>query len=108
MNVSTPEPLPAGEAVTELAARKCLTENQIAAAAKFRALYFELAAARALLGDRHYRLVVSLIGQDHSLTEVTGNKRGRLTMVDNLRASLDDLAALWGLAARRRPRNGGE
>lgn len=69
----------------------------------------ELARCRMLLGVRGYKLVCLVAGEGHSLHEVAGPEhRARLVAADVLRWCLDDLAALWGLAARRRPRNGGE
>jgi hypothetical protein len=63
----------------------------------------DLQAARLLLGQRCYGLVVMVCGEGKSLAEVGRGKRGRLTAADNLRASLDDLAILWGLGSH--PRN---
>jgi hypothetical protein len=37
-----------------------------------------------------------------ALHEIAAGKRERLTAADLLRMCLDDLAALWGIATRRR------
>lgn len=61
----------------------------------------ELKRARLLLGRRGYELVVSVCAEGRALSEISPHKRERLTMADNLRADLDDLAAMWGLMTRR-------
>lgn len=101
-----PMPLPAGEVVATLASRHVISARQIEAATKFRSAYLDLRAAREELGLRHYRLLISLIGEDRELDEIAPDKRACLTAVDNLRASLDDLAAMWAPAPHRPPRNG--
>lgn len=62
----------------------------------------ELARCRALLGYRGYDLVQSVCAEGRALSEITPHKRERLTMADNLRADLDDLATMWGMQTRRR------
>ncbi|HEV7253862.1 MAG TPA: hypothetical protein VGN97_12320 [Mesorhizobium sp.] len=63
----------------------------------------ELARARAEIGTRNYRLLVSVCGQGKSLGELFPGeiaKRQRLTAADNLRDCLQDLAVMWGFAGR--------
>ncbi|RUU97861.1 hypothetical protein EOB36_25505 [Mesorhizobium sp. M6A.T.Cr.TU.017.01.1.1] len=62
----------------------------------------ELRRCRALLGARGYALVSLVCGQGMALHEIAASKRERLTAADMLRWCLDDLAALWGIATRRR------
>jgi len=62
---------------------------------------FELQRCRNLLGQRGYENVEAVCGEGKALTELTPHKRERLTMADNLRADLDDLATMWGLQTRR-------
>ena len=57
-----------------------------------------LAACRVLLGARNYKLVCQVAGQGLSFGDITQVARDRLTMADNLRDSLDDLAKMWGLS----------
>jgi hypothetical protein len=73
-----------------------ISERQVRAAT-------ELAKARLELGARGYWLVARICGEGCSLAEAMGSQRKRdaLTAADNLRACLDDLAALWRLATRR-------
>jgi hypothetical protein len=52
---------------------------------------------RLLLGQRNYDLVSKVCGQGLSLQDIEREQRARLTMADNLRASLDDLGKMWGL-----------
>lgn len=61
----------------------------------------ELASIRIMLGKRNYDLVCKVCGQGFSFSDITSDPRARLTMADNLRDSLDDLAASWSMASRR-------
>lgn len=65
-----------------------------------------LAQCRNLLGARNFALVCKVCGQGMSLQQVAASKREQLTAADNLRASLDDLAAMWGYAQNRRTVSG--
>lgn len=56
----------------------------------------ELKRCRDLLGLRGFTLVRAVCGEGHSLYDIGSIKRERLTAADNLRACLDDLAAMWG------------
>lgn len=58
----------------------------------------KLAEAERTLGERNYELVRSVCGEGKAMTELFTSKRDRLTATDNLRASLDDLARIWGIA----------
>lgn len=61
----------------------------------------DLRQARYTLGSRCYWLVCTVCGEGKGLSDLYPDptqKRERLTAADNLRASLDDLAAMWGLA----------
>lgn len=57
-----------------------------------------LAEAERTLGERNYHLVRSVCGEGKAMTELYETKRERLTATDNLRASLDDLCRIWGIA----------
>lgn len=57
-----------------------------------------LAEAERTLGERNYHLVRSVCGEGRAMTELYDTKRERLTATDNLRASLDDLCRIWGIA----------
>lgn len=59
-----------------------------------------LAEAEHTLGVRNYELVRSVCGEGKAMTELYTEKRDRLTATDNLRASLDDLARIWGIAVK--------
>lgn len=59
-----------------------------------------LAEAEHVLGTRNYELVRSVCGEGKAMTEIYAEKRDRLTATDNLRASLDDLARIWGIAVK--------
>ena len=59
-----------------------------------------LAEAEHTLGVRNYELVRSVCGEGKAMTELYAEKRDRLTATDNLRASLDDLARIWGIAVK--------
>lgn len=59
-----------------------------------------LAEAERTLGERNYELVRSVCGEGKAMTEIYSEKRDRLTATDNLRASLDDLARIWGIAVK--------
>lgn len=72
-------------------ARDPLNERQVDAGRTLR-------DCRVLLGARNYELVSKVCGQGLSLQDIERDQRARLTMADNLRASLDDLARQWGLA----------
>lgn len=62
----------------------------------------ELQRCRNLLGARGFEVVQSVCGEGHALSELSQHKRERLTIADNLRADLDDLATMWGLQTRQR------
>lgn len=62
----------------------------------------EMKRCRDLLGARGFETVQSVCAEGKALTDITPHKRERLTMADNLRADLDDLAAMWGMQTRRR------
>jgi len=59
-----------------------------------------LAEAESVLGERNYELVRRVCGEGAAMTEMFISKRERLTATDNLRASLDDLARIWGIAVK--------
>lgn len=61
----------------------------------------ELASIRIMLGRRNYDLVCKVCGQGLSFSDISKDSRTRLTMADNLRDSLDDLAASWGIVSRK-------
>lgn len=42
------------------------------------------------------KVLAAVCGQGRALTEMPPHKRDRLTMADNLRADLGDLAVIWG------------
>lgn len=71
-------------------ARDPISERQVDASKALR-------ACRDLLGRRNYDLVVRVAGQGLSLSDISSDSRARLTMADNLRDALDDLAKMWGL-----------
>lgn len=58
----------------------------------------KLAEAERTLGERNYDLVRKVCGEGRAMTEIFTEKRDRLTATDNLRASLDDLCRIWGIA----------
>lgn len=60
----------------------------------------KLAEAKEELGTRNYELVRSVCGEGRAMTEIYSTKRDRLTATDNLRASLDDLARIWGISVK--------
>jgi hypothetical protein len=62
----------------------------------------ELKRCRDLLGARGYEAVTRVCAEGRALAELTPHKRERLTMADNLRADLDDLASMWGYQTRRK------
>jgi len=62
----------------------------------------ELKRCRQLVGHRGYQVLQLVCAEGRALTEITPHKRERLTMADNLRADLDDLAAMWGIQTARR------
>jgi hypothetical protein len=70
-------------------------------AAKLRAMH-ELRRCRELIGRRGFENIEAVCGEGKALTELTPHKRERLTMADNLRADLDDLATMWGFQTRQR------
>ncbi len=61
----------------------------------------ELASCRVLLGARNFSLVSKVCGQGLSFGDITTDQRAKLTMADNLRDSLDDLAAVWGIVSQK-------
>jgi len=61
----------------------------------------ELASCRVMLGKRNYDLVCKVAGQGLSFSDITTDQRAKLTMADNLRDSLDDLARGWGIVSQR-------
>lgn len=65
----------------------------------------ELVRCRALLGHRGYETLEAVCGEGRGLSDLSPHKRARLTMADNLRADLDDLATMWGLQTRQRSRS---
>ncbi|MRX37148.1 hypothetical protein [Aminobacter sp. MDW-2] len=67
----------------------------------------ELKRCRQLIGHRGYQVLQLVCAEGRALAEITPHKRERLTMADNLRADLDDIAAMWGIQTARR-RVGGE
>ncbi|TPM37039.1 hypothetical protein [Mesorhizobium sp. B2-3-2] len=62
----------------------------------------EMKRCRELLGVRGFETIQKVCAEGRSLTEITPHKRERLTMADNLRADLDDLAAMWGMQTKKR------
>jgi hypothetical protein len=60
----------------------------------------ELARLRSLIGHRGYETLVKVCCEGKALTEITPHKRERLTMADNVRADLDDAAAMWGFQTK--------
>jgi hypothetical protein len=62
----------------------------------------EMERCRQLLGRRGYETVEAVCGEGKSLTDLSPHKRDRLTMADNLRADLDDLATMWGMKTARK------
>jgi hypothetical protein len=58
----------------------------------------ELRRCRLLLGQRGYDTVHKVCAEGRALAEIAPQKRARLTVADNLRADLDDLATMWGIA----------
>jgi hypothetical protein len=62
----------------------------------------ELKRARQYLGMRGYETLEAICGEGKSMTDLAPHKRERLTMADNLRADLDDLATMWGMQTKQR------
>lgn len=62
----------------------------------------ELTRCRQLVGHRGYQVLQLVCAEGRALAEITPHKRERLTMADNLRADLDDLAAMWGIQTGKR------
>jgi hypothetical protein len=62
----------------------------------------ELNRCRLLIGSRGYDVLQKVCAEGRALTEIAPHKRERLTMADNLRADLDDLASMWGLQTARK------
>lgn len=62
----------------------------------------ELKRLRSLIGRRGYDVLVKVCCEGRALGELTPHKRERLTLADNLRADLDDGAAMWGYQTRRK------
>lgn len=71
-----------------------ITERQITAAD-------ELRRAWHALGPQRYAFVTRACCEGYALRELAHTKRGKLAAAKELRACLDRLAALWGLATRR-------
>jgi hypothetical protein len=74
-----------------------ISERQMAAAD-------ELRRTRQALGNQGYWLVSRICGEGFSLHEVVrpgSSKRAKLAAANDLRACLDTLAELWGIATRR-------
>lgn len=65
----------------------------------------ELQRCRLLLGVRGYETLQAIAAEGKALSDITPHKRERLTMGDNLRADLDDLASMWGMQTRQRTRS---
>jgi hypothetical protein len=63
----------------------------------------ELAKAHQVLGRRNYRLVCKICGERMLISDLFHTQRERLTAADNLRASLDELCDLWGIAGTAPP-----
>ncbi|MFT2210702.1 hypothetical protein ACLJYM_02315 [Rhizobium giardinii] len=64
----------------------------------------QLRRARRVLGDSGYWLICRICGEGFSLHEVVqpgSSKRAKLNAADDLRACLDKLAEMWGIATRR-------
>lgn len=61
----------------------------------------QLAECRHLLGARNFALVCKVCGQGLSFSDISTDQRAKLTMADNLRDSLNDLAQLYGIATQR-------
>lgn len=62
----------------------------------------ELHRCRVLLGRRGFESLQKVCGEGNGLGELAAQKRDRLTMADNLRADLDDLATMWHMQTRQR------
>lgn len=61
----------------------------------------DLASCRIMLGKRNFDLVCKVCGQGLSFSDITTDARAKLTMADNLRDSLNDLAQGYGIATQR-------
>lgn len=61
----------------------------------------ELTRCQSLIGRRGFQVIEAICGEGKALTEIAQTKRERLTLADNLRADLDDLAEMWGLRTKR-------
>ncbi|MBB5536831.1 hypothetical protein GGD55_003542 [Rhizobium giardinii] len=75
-----------------------ITERQMNAAD-------ELRRTRRVLGDNGYWLICRICGEGFSLHEVVqpgASKRAKLAAANDLRACLDKLAEMWGIATTRR------
>lgn len=75
-------------------ARDPISERQIDAGK-------ELASCRVMLGQRNFALVCKVCGQGLSFSDITTDARAKLTMADNLRDSLNDLAQAYGIVSQR-------
>jgi hypothetical protein len=75
-------------------ARDPISERVVTAAS-------DLRECRMLLGARNYALVCKVCGQGLSFGDISTDQRAKLTMADNLRDSLNDLAQLYGIATQR-------
>ena len=61
----------------------------------------ELASCRVMLGKRNFDLVCKVCGQGLSFGDISSDARAKLTMADNLRDSLNDLAQAYGIVSQR-------
>lgn len=61
----------------------------------------ELTRCQALIGRRGFQVIEAICGEGKALSEIAQTKRERLTLADNLRADLDELALIWGLRTNR-------
>jgi hypothetical protein len=75
-------------------ARDPISERQVDAG-------HELARCKVMLGVRNFALVSKVCGQGLSFGDIATDARAKLTMADNLRDSLDDLARAWGIVSQQ-------
>ena len=61
----------------------------------------ELVRCQRLIGRRGFQVIEAVCGEGKALAEIGQTKRERLTLADNLRSDLDDLAQMWGLRTNR-------
>lgn len=64
----------------------------------------EMKRCRSLLGQRGFETIQRVCAEGKALQDISPHKRERLTMADNLRADLDDLATMWGMQTKQRQR----